>query len=151
KIIMSTNMFKAFFIFLNIYSCGQNIQSKDCFDLNNKSYKYLDSDGLLDSAYYYNEQAYICNPYSKRILKTRYTIFKKKKDFINTIKTLDDLINLKDSITEKEKNWHRFAKAVIYMSIDEVKYSDSLKANYIYVNSKFDRLKLTAKSRDDFE
>lgn len=30
-------MFKAFFIFLNIYSCGQNIQSK-----------YLDSDGLLN-------------------------------------------------------------------------------------------------------
>ena len=148
---MSSNIVKVFFIILNIYSCGQNVQSKDCYDLNYKSYKYLDSETFLDSAYYYNDQAYICNPNSKEILKTRYTIFKKKKDFISVIKTLDDLIMLKDSITEEEKNWHKFAKAVIYMSIDEVKYSDSLKANYNYVNSKFNSLKNTVKSREDFK
>lgn len=67
-------------------SCNYKDERNKCFKLNNQALIYLGTKALIDSAVFYNQKAIECNPNSKIILSTRYSIYKQKKDAKRNIK-----------------------------------------------------------------
>lgn len=133
-------MNKAFLILFCIilFSCMRNNINTKCFKDNTKAelnlgYYSLSFDTLkVDSALYYNNRAFSLCPDSKKILQTRLNIFDLKKDYKQTIKTINKLIVL-DSMKYYDKLDLRFKKSVYFLCIDSVKYKDSIRKEYLYL------------------
>lgn len=145
--------FRIVFIFTMlciILSCDHKEDENKCYKLNYQSLIHLGSKTLIDSAIYYNQKAIECNPSSKIILSTRYSIYKQKKDVNEMLNSLNGLIELKDSIKENDKDWYRFEKTILFIALNEKEYSDSIKKNYNFLNKKFNFFKKTAINREDF-